>query len=339
MAKMALGKPPSAPPTGPAGLSSRREAMREAATRSVSPLERGLESEPPLGSGDYLRKPLDEIRPDPTNPRWAEARPPTWPELTGPLEDISDPDIRKEVATIHGLKLAMNQVGQRQPIEVWRNAGWYEIVDGERRYWAAKLLSWTHIEVKLLPERPRQWKLVQFIANFQRRSLGIRQELANLVKIIGEAEANGTSVQNGAELIKLVGFTDATGFRWWGVLKGPQDVRDGILTGAVTSLRDAFLITQQTDPAQRAAMISDPAQRIATPRESPKPATKRPSTRGRRAHQVSFGTTSSTATAKWIFERLDPQGEFAPANWQDFKQVNQAWKKLIEKIERDATAA
>lgn len=336
MARVSLGKPPTPGTTVAPSLSSRREAMRDAALRSVSPLERGLESEPPLGSGDYLRKPLDEIRPDATNPRWAETRPPTWPELTGPLDQISDPEIRKEVATIHGLKQAMSQVGQRQPVEVWRNAAWYEIVDGERRYWAAKLLGWTNIEVKLLPERPRQWKLVQFIANFQRRALGIRQELANLLRILEEANHEGMAVHSGPELIKLVGFTEATGYRWWGVLQGPQDVRDAILSGTVSSIRDAFVIAQQDDPATRAAMISDPSQRVTSPRETPRPAAKPASSRGRRAQQVSFGTTSSSAAVRWMFDRLDPRGEFTPADWNDFKQVNQAWKRLIQKIERDA---
>ena len=313
--------------------------MRSAATRSVTPLERGLESEPPLGAGDYLRKPLDEIRPDTTNPRWAEARVPTWQELSGPLENIEDHEIRKEVETIHGLKQSLAQVGQRQAIEVWRNASWYEITDGERRFWAAKLLGWTHLDVKVLPERPVRSKLIQFIVNFQRRSLGIRQSLTNLESILSEAKTEGKEIHNGQELIKLVGFTEATGFRWWGVLNGPEDVRDAIHSGHITSVRDAFMIAKETDPAKRAAMIQDPGHRIPQTREISRPAPKAPSTRGRRAKQVSFGTTSSAATAKWIFQRLDPQGDFLPTDWDDFKQINQAWKKLFEKIERDAKAS
>jgi ParB-like chromosome segregation protein Spo0J len=336
MAKIALGKPSASAPASP--VSSRREAIRDAASRVVTPLERGLESEPPLGSGDYLRKPLDEIRPDPTNPRWAETRSPTWQELTGPLDSIADAEIRKEVETIHGLKLAMAQVGQRQPIEVWRNAGWYEIVDGERRFWAGRLLGWSHIDVKLLPERPRQWKLVQFIANFQRRGLATRQELANLLNVLAEAEANNIVVQSGAELIKMVGFTQSTGFRWWGVLKGPQDVRDGILAGTITSLRDGYLIAQQADPEQRAAMIQDQTLRVAATRETPKPVVRPRSTRGRTARKLTFGKTSSTATARWIFERLDPSGDFAPQDWGDFNQLNTAWKRLMKKIEQEAAA-
>lgn len=323
MVKPSLSKP-----------SLRREALRTAATRSVGPLERNLEMEPPQGTGDYLRKPTDEFRPDTTNPRWAEIRRPTWEELTGPLENVKDPELRKEVEMIHGLKNSMDQVGQRQPIEAWRNGGWLEITDGERRYWAGKLLGWTHLDVKVLPERPARSKLVQFIVNFQRRDLNTRQSLTNLQNILIEAKETGNEVTTGPDFVKLVGFTETTGFRWWGILQGPQDVREAILSGRVQSVRDAYEISKEGDSTKRAAMIQDPATRRSPPPSQTSPSTSKPaSSRGRRAQQIRFGNTSSTDTARYLFERLDPEGAFTPTDWSNLNQINKAWRKLIEKLE------
>jgi ParB-like nuclease domain len=315
--------------------SLRREALRTAATRSVAPLERNLEMEPPQGTGDYLRKPIDEFRPDTTNPRWAETRPPTWEELTGPLENVKDREIRKEVEMIHGLKNSMHQIGQRQPIEVWRNGSWLEITDGERRYWAAKLLGWTHLDVKVLPERPARSKLVQFIVNFQRRDLKPRQALTNLQNILIEAKETGNDVATGPDFVKLVGFTETTGFRWWGILQGPQDVRDAILSGRIQSVRDAYEITKEDDSAKRAAMIQDPAASrnpFSSPASPPNPKTT--STRGRRAQQIRFGNTTSPGAARYLFERADPEGKFTPTDWSNLNQINKAWRSLMEKLER-----
>ena len=43
----------------------------------------------------------------------------------------------------------------------------------------------------------------------------------------------------------------------------------------------------------------------------------------------------SLAPAEVGIARLDPEGTFTPADWSNLNQVNKAWRKLIEKIERE----
>lgn len=321
--------------TAAASSSSRREALRTAATRLISPLEEGLKAPLPEGAGDFLTLPLDEIRPDPTNPRWSGKTPPTWDEVRNP-ESVADLNMRKELEVMHGLAASYEEGGQRQPIEVCKVDGWFQIIDGERRYWALRLAGKPHAVVKLLPELPARLKLIQFIATFQHRTFAFREQLLALQQILVEAANAGKPIESANTLITAVGFTRPTGFRWWGILKGPEDVHRAVASSVITTMRDAYLISQEKDPARRRQMIDDPAQRLPVEtRIEKRPHRKTGNSRGRRAHHVSFGRTDSLPLAKAIITRLSPEGSHAEVDWDDYKQVTKLWKDLLEQLAKD----
>src|SRR5437762_3128271 len=71
-----------------------------------------------------------------------------------PLEQIrpSSHQARKyfDEAKLKGLAESMKQEGQQQAITVREVQGGYELISGERRVRAAKLLGWTNLEAKII---------------------------------------------------------------------------------------------------------------------------------------------------------------------------------------------
>ena len=114
-----------------------------------------------LESGRIIFLPVDELRPNPAQPR-----------------RIFDETALQELAA------SIRQYGVLQPLSVRRRADGYELVAGERRLRAAKLAGLRSVPCVLLVLDDTQSGLVALVENLQRKDLDYLEEAAGLAQLI-----------------------------------------------------------------------------------------------------------------------------------------------------------
>lgn len=114
-----------------------------------------------LESGRIIFLPVDELRPNPAQPR-----------------RIFDQTALQELAD------SIRQYGVLQPLSVRRRTDGYELVAGERRLRAAKLAGLHHVPCILLVLDEAQSSLVALIENLQRKDLDYIEEAEGLARLI-----------------------------------------------------------------------------------------------------------------------------------------------------------
>ena len=91
------------------------------------------------------------------------------------LLDVSEANVRQQHldADIDELAQSMQQMGLKQPIVVQSKNGRFEILIGQRRFYAAKQLGWTHIDARVEEDllNPIDAAVVSFSENIQRRDI------------------------------------------------------------------------------------------------------------------------------------------------------------------------
>jgi ParB/RepB/Spo0J family partition protein len=292
---------------------------------------------------DVRKIPVASMRPDPEQPRELRI---TMDMLLDP-STVTDARTKSRVDSIVGLAATITEIGQQTSVEVYRDGAHYNIVSGERRYWAGRLAKLETLYAKVLPERPKRLRLKQYIENAQRDELDTRETLKALQSIIAESAAIGEAIKSWSDLRKVTGMSNATGSRWWAVLSGPDDVRSAILDERISSITAAEAIARTGDEAERAALIeklstaekegrATEVLRETSNRKAPelehieparKPAVGRPK-------KVVFGGTPNLKVARTILKRLlgsEPRG----IDWSDPEAISAAFKAAIQQLEEE----
>jgi len=310
----------------------RRQALMAATRQRVGEVERSLDTPIEKGAGEFLRLPLDEIRPDPENPRWGGKKGLTLPEVHSP-ESAKTDTRRRDAEDVRALARTIESTGLHHPIEVWRNGGWYQILDGERRYLALCFLGRTHTDAKLLPEPPKRTRLSQLVVNVQRSNLTMPQMLHNLELILKEAEQAGTPINDAKTFDSYVNLTRTQAFRWWSILEGPRDVREAIHRGVLNRLTAAYDAAREPNIDKRRQLYADGEAQVSSPAaaEAQKSTKKR---RSRKNKRISLGSTTSASVVKYIMESIDP-GSVEGIDWNNDTAAQRSFKKLLRNLERD----
>jgi hypothetical protein len=305
----------------------------------------GISDAPPEDAGYLEAIPLDQAVTDTGNPRWENRKAPTWEQILNP-ESVTDQELKDDIEYIYGLAYSMEPpVGQTTPGDVYRQDGRYIIISGECRYWALRLREhWTQqpqmFKVIVRPDPPAHVVLLQYLENFKRRSPQLRQQLPNLQKVVQMCERLGKPITDPKSLAKRVGASPVTGYRWWAVLSGPEDVRTAILDGKCTSIQHAYGAAQEEDEAKRTAMLNSPPARASAESEVAPPAPAaaasrtRAKKRGRPQTYLALGRTRSHALSQYLILTLDPNGDHADLDWRDFKAVHDYWTRLMKRLEQ-----
>lgn len=116
-----------------------------------------------LGGRRVVDVPLDRLRPDPEQPRR-----------------------HFDEETIEELAQSMAMVGQLQAIGVRKTGEFWDIVYGERRWRAARLLGWTSIQAREFPVLGAAKLVLQAVENMHREELSL-DEYAGIVLRLVEA--------------------------------------------------------------------------------------------------------------------------------------------------------
>lgn len=314
---------------GGSSAASKLDTIGAAVSSGLSDVSRQLEAPLDRSRGSYERVALDNVFPDPENPRHLQL---TFDELRQGVTDLqqgteAETARQKIYESISGLSATLKDLGQLQPITTYRDErGRLRIVDGERRYWGARLLGWTHIDAKVRSKRPEYVRLEQYVANVQREDLTLDQHLNNLEMLVEEAQGQGHAVTSLTQLAALINLPRTTVQRWWGVLRGPQDVRDAIRTGTLQSIKHAYTAAQERDSKRRAALLACEV----VPARGAKSQTKRA---GRPKRRISLGATKDVELIRTIIQAISVDQSFAEVDWSDLATVQGTWQRFLKALE------
>jgi ParB/RepB/Spo0J family partition protein len=234
----------------PAPTGGKLASIAAAVKEDLGEVSRQLDRPIDRNRGVFERPALENVRPDPDNPRNLNL---TWDELQAGLLQLSQKEENaprtereKTLESIAGLSSSLKKLGQLQPVILYRDdRGMLRIVDGERRYWAARLADMKEVDAKIRPTRPQYMRAEQYAANFQREDLSLASHLKNLEMLVAEAQEQGTPVKSLTEFSIALGRPRATVQLWWSILRSDhEDVKDAIRAGSITSLETAYAAGQ-----------------------------------------------------------------------------------------------
>ena len=313
-----------------AGSGNKLAAITAAVSGNLEEVTRQLERPVDRTRGVFERVALESVRPDPDNPRNLKL---SWEELKNGLADLEAGRIEagerttrtKNLESIASKADSFKKVGQLQPIIVYRDdRGLLRIVDGEMRYWAARLCGWTELDAKVRAKKPTYLRLEQYAANVLRDDLNLAQQLNNLELLLQEAREAGTEVSSLNELAALINRPRTTVQQWWSILRNDnEDVKAAIREDQITSLDAAYTAAQEPDAGRRAALLSGHALPV---RGAAVQATRR----GRKLTGVQLGKAKDLELVRLLIESVDIDSPLGDVNWADARSVQGAWQKFLK---------
>jgi ParB/RepB/Spo0J family partition protein len=289
-----------------------------------------------IGTIEYI--PISRIQFDPHNPRRIEL---SREDPTSIAKD--DPHLERNRAELEALQELANSIREHdviQEIGVYLHGHDYRLIWGERRVRASILLGRETIKAKILPERPRNVRAKQLIENIIRRDLSLAERVEGLRQFLEERTNEGKLLDGPSGLQREIGFSQATAYAYWGVVNGPEDVRQAINAGTITGIATAYKIACINDPSDRqqalAALAAGESSDVLQPMMAQGRAVPAITRRGRPLTSVNLGKTSSGNVVRYIVERLLDKKEFTAyrgANWDDLKVAADILKQVLKKIE------
>jgi ParB family transcriptional regulator, chromosome partitioning protein len=312
-------------------------AQRDKTTQMVGKLA-GDEVKPDEFA-DIRRIPVSEMRPDPHQPRELQV---TLEMLRNP-QSVTDAKLKAKVESIIGLAETIIGIGQQTAIEVYTEGSRYNLVSGERRYWAARYAGLETLEAKVLPERPQRLRLKQYIENAQREGLTTKETMIALEDVVAECARVGSPVNTFSDLKKVTGMPNSSASRWWSILSGPQEVRDAIRDGKISGLMSAQAIARTGDASERKVLLEWLVRAEAEGRgteviqvASAKKAVVANQSKAQRGRpkKVFFGGTSNLNVACLVLKRVlgkEPSG----IDREDVDAISTAFKAALRHLENE----
>ena len=183
------------------------ELRRRALGRGLGALiPSSLPVEAPAEGGEALRVPIDQIRPNPHQPRA------TFSEQQ--IEELAD---------------SIREKGVLQALLVRRVGGHFELIAGERRLRAAQRAGLTHLPVTLREADDRESLELALIENLQRENLNPVEEARAYQRL---ADEFGLTQE---EIAKRVGKSRSAVANSLRLLQLPSDVRGQLETGILSA--------------------------------------------------------------------------------------------------------
>jgi len=200
-------------------------------TKTKRALGKGLGSLIKAGQGDngetlagYLPEvPIDDISPNPKQPRM-----------------VIDPE------ELMGLADSIREYGIIEPLIVIKAGRTYQLVAGERRWRAAKLAMFTTVPVVVKELSEQQTVEVALVENIQRKDLNALEEAMALNELFVVHELTLS------QIAKKVGKDESTISNKMRLLKMPDEVQKGLLTGKINETQALIILALKSRDAMLA---------------------------------------------------------------------------------------
>ena len=176
----------------------------------------------------------------------------------GPIEyipisqlDLGEKNVRHRdiTADIDGLAYSMQKFGLQQPIIIEAKDGGFEIISGQRRYYAAKQLGWDHLPARRakISLSELDAKIISFSENVQRRELSPGDKADACAYLL---EQLGTP----RDVAQHLGITEQTVKKWLDYAKVPGELKQLVQSDVVTR-DEALRLFQYMPDTQKAVTI------------------------------------------------------------------------------------
>jgi ParB family chromosome partitioning protein len=294
--------------------------------------------------------PLSRIEPDPQNPR----------SLSITVDDIkngltkSDPLYTQKELELQKLVEIANTIkksGILNPILVYKHDNNYRIVAGERRFLAALSIGMTEIDARIYNEKPRGFdlKLAQWVENTAREDLTLADRIGNIYEMIKAFKVIYPTAQINATWLKdKTGLSLSQANYYFTVLNAPDDLKSAINDGYITSLDKAATIAAIVQEEKRKLAISSCREGISLVNlrkmissfkaENNNKTSKK---RGRGVTYIKLGMTKNPKVVEEIIKAIIQSDkfkhydkEFAEVKWENINEVANAFKKLMNLLDR-----
>lgn len=172
-----------------------------------------------------IELPVDEIDPNPTQPR----------------SRFSDEGLAE-------LASSLREYGMLSPLTVRLRYGRYELVAGERRLRAARLAGLSAVPCVVLDVDMEKASLLAMVENIQREDLDYIEEargMANLIRLFGMSQE---------EVARRLGKSQSAVANKLRLLKLPEDVLASLLKNGLTERHGRALLRLESPEAARAAL-------------------------------------------------------------------------------------
>lgn len=205
MPKKSENTSPSQPPAKRSRRLGRRSPTDQFQTPELDSLASGQKSQAGRTNKDLRRVAVDELTPSPDNPRKVA--------LTAELvrtnpDEIKDPTTAELVSGVQELAKSISTNGDpSQPIVAYPAGNGYEILMGERRYWALVYLGHKETTVLLHSSKPDDSAVQALAENVQRVDLNPAEKFSGIKAAVrqkittGVIEGMPTTIDDLAELI------------------------------------------------------------------------------------------------------------------------------------------
>lgn len=298
------------------------------------------------GQLHYDMMALDTIEPDPENPRKLSI---TRHEILNGL-NTDDPDYEKklkEYDALCELSESIKRIGIRNAIEVYKNGMKYQIVTGERRYWAAMLAGQKTVPVRI-NQKPNEFNLryTQWVENINRQDLSLWEKYNNLLLIADAYHKAGSGEFTESVLQKLLGISNIQAYRYFSLLKADEKVIQLVQMGKLNNLKLVQELVSMKDKGARSQIISyivslkDEVTSLAAYREAA--GKKAPTPKVKQKQTISLGKLNNTHTARQLLEivlsdvRLAKYKQaYQHVDWSSSQAITKAFKDLFKKIEKE----
>ena len=178
------------------------------------------------------------------------------PGLIGDLDVSSirqSPNLRSEIIQAYELSNSINQKGLLQPIIVRPKEGFFQIVAGNRRFEACKLLRWKKIPCHIMELDDKAAFEVSLIENIQRQTLNPLDEAKAFKTYVDEFGWGGM-----AQLAEKLGKNPSYITKRIRLLDLPSDVRDSISKSVIPpSTAEELFNLDRIQQSEIAKLIGD----------------------------------------------------------------------------------
>jgi ParB family chromosome partitioning protein len=165
------------------------------------------------------------------------------------LPNPHQPRVRFDFNELEGLAVSIRTNGILQPINVRRlQDGKYELISGERRLRAARMVGITKIPCVVMDVSDEQSALFAIIENVQRQNLDFFEEAVAVEKLITQ---HGLTQE---EIAKKLGKAQSTLSNKLRLLRLPEEMRDRIAYAGLTE-RHARALISLPDNATRGRLL------------------------------------------------------------------------------------
>ncbi len=165
------------------------------------------------------------------------------------LPNPHQPRVRFDYDELEGLAISIRTNGLLQPINVRRlQDGRYELISGERRLRAARMVGVTKIPCIVMDVSDEQSALFAIIENIQRQNLDFFEEAVAIERLVS---VHGLTQE---EISKKLGKAQSTLSNKLRLLKLPEELRDRISCAGLTE-RHARALLNLPDNTTRAKLL------------------------------------------------------------------------------------